>query len=207
MKRVKIELETPHPDAIRQAVEVLKRGGVIVYPTDTCYGLGVDARNESAVRRLVAMKSRDHAAKPFSVIVRSVADIKKITQTSDTIDRMLQTYLPGPFTFVLINLDFRISRSSSVGVRIPRCPVTSMLAAEFGAPYTTTSANQSGLQNPYSYTDIEQNLLIPLKIRNEPLPDLILDAGPLKQTDPSTIVDLTHDKPKILRQGSGVFGS
>ena len=205
MIRVPIKRGQPHPDAIAQAVDALKRGCVIIYPTDTCYGLGVDARNKSAVRRLINMKERNETSKPFSVITQNIDQIRSIAKTDDNIEKILRRYLPGPFTFILVNLDFRITRTSSVGIRIPNCLTTSMLSAHFEHPYTTTSANTPGLPAPYSYEDIERYLLIPLKRRKVAEPDLMLDAGKLPHIEASTIIDLTKDEPKILRQGSGKF--
>ncbi len=205
MKRVSITPGAPHPDAIAQAVDVLKAGGVVVYPTDTCYGLGVDARNASAVRRLAAMKQRNQAAKPFSIIVSSIDQLKTIANVGETIEPLLYKYLPGPFTFLLPNIDFRIVRGSSIGVRIPRNATTRMLATKFGAPFTTTSANESGQASPYSFTQLERYLLQPLKARKQAWPDLMLDAGTLPNKEPSTVVDLTQEPPMILRQGSGKF--
>ena len=207
MKRLPITKESPHPDAIAAAIAVFKQGGIVVYPTDTCYGLGVDARNQPAVRRLIQMKSRNLRAKPFSVIVASIDDItsRNLAQVDDRVERILRRYLPGPFTFILINLDFRISRSSSIGIRIPQCATTSMLCAELHAPYTTTSANVGGLPSAYSYDELEVSLLTPLRQQQQALPDLMLDAGPLKKTAPSTVVDLTSTPARILREGSGTF--
>ncbi len=203
MKRIKIIAERPHPDAIHEAVAALMRGGVVLYPTDTCYGLGVDARNATAVRRLIQMKGRDLTAKPFSVIVRSIDQMKSIAEVNEVNDTILHQHLPGPFTFVLINLDFRIARSSSIGIRIPSSVVTSMIAAEFGAPYTTTRANLADKPSPYSETDLESDLFLPLKLANIEPPDVWLDAGKLPRHAPSTVVDLTGLEPKILRNGSG----
>ncbi len=207
MKRLSIKKESPHADAIHKAVRVLQEGGVVVYPTDTCYGLGVDARNQPAVRRLIQMKSRNLRAKPFSVIVSSIDEIsnRQLAQVDGRIEQILRRHLPGPFTFILVNLDFRISRSSSIGVRIPNCATTSMLTAELHGPYTTTSANVAGQPSAYSYEELEPSLLAPLREHGQPLPDLMLDAGPLKRTATSTVVDLTSDPPRILREGSGKF--
>ena len=207
MIRLPVNRTQPHPDAIAQAADALRRGCVVIYPTDTCYGLGVDARNKSAVRRLIEMKDRNETSKPFSVIVRNIDQIRSLAKTDDAIEVILRQYLPGPFTFILVNLDFRISRSSSIGVRMPSSLTTSLLSAHFGHPYTTTSANIGGLTAPYSYEDIEMSLLIPLKQRGIPEPDLMLDAGKLPKNKPSTIVDLTNDVPKILRRGDGAFGT
>src|SRR3989338_8446046 len=137
MKRLRIVKEAPHSDAIAEAVAVLKRGGILVYPTDTCYGLGADARNATAVRRLIQMKQRQLRAKPFSVIVSSISELQNhsIAQTDQRTSAILHRYLPGAFTFILINLDFRISRSSSIGIRIPNCATTSMLASGLHGPY------------------------------------------------------------------------
>jgi L-threonylcarbamoyladenylate synthase len=205
MKRIPITAEQPHPDAIKQAVDVMRRGGVIIYPTDTCYGIGVDARNHSAVRRLIMLKLRHMTEKPFSVIVQSIDAIRPIAQLDGDTEGLLHEYLPGPYTFVLVNLDFRISRSSSIGIRIPASVTTSMLAATFHGPFTTTSANVSGLASPYSFEGIEQSLLNPITQSGSALPDLILDAGRLAPRAPSTVIDLTTAEPRIIRQGSGLF--
>lgn len=197
-----VHREDPDPAVMAEAATVLRRGGVLLYPTDTCYGLGCDARNTQAMAKIGAMKGRD-GAKKFSVIIPSVHSADTIVMVSEEQRKILEKHLPGPFTFILINVDFRVAATSTLGIRVPDCPVTQKIASLFGEPYITTSANLSGTGALYSFQEIKHNLLDHLP--NDLQPNLILDAGELPRTDASTVVDLTGSVPHIVRQGSGTF--
>ncbi|MBI4032461.1 threonylcarbamoyl-AMP synthase [Candidatus Berkelbacteria bacterium] len=197
-----INQHRPEERAIQAAVSTLRRGGILIYPTDTCYGLGCDARNVRAMARIAQLKGRA-AAKKFSVIVRDVDSIEEITVVNGVQREIIQHYLPGPYTFVLLNADFRVASTNTLGVRVPDCAITQAIASAFGEPYITTSANRAGTGALYSQAEIRENLLNHLDLGH--LPDLILDAGELPRTDTSTVVDLTKSPPVVLRQGSGVF--
>jgi len=201
MEVFKINPNHPDPSVIERVRNVLRAGGVIVYPTDTCYGLGCDARNKRAKRRIGQMKRRGEE-KRFSVIVRDLDQAADITQLTDDQKLMLNQYLPGPFTFILINTDLRIASASTLGVRIPDYPVTQAIAQVFTEPFITTSANISGVSEPYSRYALNEGVLRSSATEH---PDVVIDAGELPKNQPSTVVDLTSKPPHVIREGARPF--
>ena len=199
---VNITRTSPEQDAINQAAAVLRRGGVIIYPSDTCYGIGCDARNTRAMDRVAAIKGRDHAKK-FSVIVRDLEHVRSLTAITTAQEEILNAYLPGPYTFILMNTDFTVAKTNTLGVRIPNNLVTAALSASFGEPYITSSANFSGMGAVYAISDLYTSFLDTLPPEEQP--DLILNAGNLPVVPASTVVDLTQPTPTIIRQGAGEF--
>lgn len=199
MKIVKINPKSPQPRIIDEVVEELRRGGVVVYPTDTCYGIGVDISNIFAVEKVYRIKSR-HERKPLSVIVKDLEMLQKIALVEEHKKHLLKKHLPGPFTFILLNLDYKNFKNPTIAIRIPDYSVTLAIANKFKKPYATTSANISGFQPSYSIADFFSQIK-----NNRYYPDLILDAGELHNNLPSTIVDFTSDKPIIIREGSEKF--
>jgi L-threonylcarbamoyladenylate synthase len=191
--------------AVREAVNVLKEGGLIVYPTDTVYGLGCDATSASAVNRLFKLKKRS-TKKPVSVIVKDIFEMKKYVKVNSDKEKIIKNLLPGPFTVVFkIKKDFLNSvsgGSGNLGVRIPKSKFTQKVAQEFGRPYTTTSVNDSGEISLYKIEEI----LNYFENKKEK-PDLIIDAGDVEKkegkVEASTVIDLTKLKPAILRKGAG----
>ncbi len=202
MTVVPINPAHPDPAAIAAASDVLRKGGVIVYPTDTCYGIGADPHNTRAVARIAAMKRRDERKK-YSVIVNGIAGIERVAILTDSQRAALERSLPGPFTFVLLAADLQLLGSNTVGIRVPDHEVTRQLAVAFGAPFISTSANLTGEPALYSYEAIREEFLGVQESSN--LPDLVLDAGTLPDIPPSTIVDLTCTPPVIIRQGAAPF--
>jgi len=183
---------------IKEAVEVLARGGSVIYPTDTIYGIGVDATNEQAVKRLLELKHRDQA-KGLSVMVGNFAAIKQLTKLGPGTENLLKHKLPGPYTFILPIMQNSAVASKciingKVAVRIPNHPVALELARAYGKPITATSANISG-EKPLNSLESLSSLGA----------DYILWAGPLPLAQPSTIVDLTKENApsRILRDGAG----
>lgn len=202
MEIIPVSRMSPEAAAIERAADILRRGGIIIYPSDTCYGLGCDARNPRAMARIAALKGRDHAKK-FSVIARDLDHVRALTLATDEQLRVLEAHLPGPYTFVLLNADFAVATTNTLGVRIPDDPVIRSLSQAFGEPYTTTSANLSGMGAIYRTADLHAELLDQLPPDRRP--DLILDAGDLPVVPASTVVDLTQSTPVVLRQGAGEF--
>lgn len=192
----------PSREAIQAAVNVLRAGGILIYPTDTTYGLGIDPTNQHAFERLHRLKGRD-IAKGVSLILPDSTWVARVAMTDQRIERILEAYLPGPYSFLLVNRNFSYCPLSAVMIRIPNHPTTQSLADGFGFPYTSTSANFSGEPPAYSLAELEETLLNPERMVVPP--DLIVDSGPLPQEPPSTIVDLTKWPPVILRQGTAKF--
>ena len=176
--------EAPRANAIKQAVLVIKRGGIIAYPTDTCYGLGANPKNLRAMKRLYLIKGRPQDKK-ISLIFKDLAMIQEHCRVSPKQKRYLMKFLPGPYTFILKSK----KEGDTIAVRIPKHRTTRLLSEYLDSPYTTTSANKSGQPPCYDARCIAQLKDI----------DLILDAGPLKKNPPSKIVDLTNKLYKVIR--------
>lgn len=188
-----------NPDVIREAVEVLRKGGSIVYPTDTVYGLGVNPFDDFAVRRLFRIKKR-RADKPIPLIVKSVAMAKKLAYIGSRKEKILRALWPGPVNVVLYKKDI-ISNlvsagTNTVALRIPKSNFCINLVRIFNSPITSTSANISGEQ-----TTNDLRVIIGRFGKEEYKPDLLIDGGILETKQPSTVLDLTKDKPKVLRAG------
>lgn len=197
MELIKIDLKKPKPTIIEKALEILKRGGLVIYPTDTAYGLGANAFDEKAVRKVYEVKGRDFS-KPTHIVVRDWKMIEELCFVNDLAKKLYDKFLPGPLTIILpkkkIVPDILTAGLKTIGVRIPNNHITIQLSNHIPFPYTTPSANKSGGKTPYSIEDVKKELDIS-KV------DLILDAGKLPSTPPSTIVDLSRKLPKILREG------
>lgn len=200
MQILNIDPQNPNQTIIKQAVDCLKNGGVIVYPTDTCYGIGADFHHLPAIKKIYTAKGR-RFNKPLSIIVKNLEQLKTIAAISKTQEKILENNLPGQFTFIVDrNEDFKAPGALTIGIRIPDYKITQMITDEFDKPYTTTSANISGQPECYSIEKLME------QFKNQKnKPDLVLDAGPLIKKLPSTVVDLTQTPPAVLRQGSANF--
>lgn len=179
---------------------MLKQGGVVVYPTDTLYGLGANALDSDAVRRVFAVKKRP-LAKPLPMLVRNIAWAKELAHISSRQEAILEKVWPGKVTAILekqaIIPDIVTAGHGTVGMRVAGHPIADALLARFGYPLTATSANISGdepLRNP--------DAIVEMFTRSTPMPDLVIDVGTLPESDPSTVVDITAREPKIVRIGA-----
>ena len=193
-------------NVIDRTVAILRNGGTVVYPTETCYGIGVDATNTSAVNKLLSYKSR-REGKPLSIAVHSKEMAEKYAVINKTALNLYKNYLPGPLTVVSkgrCQLAPGIeSEYGTVGIRIPKFPLILSIIKAFGKPITATSANPSYQPKPYSI----ESLLSHLPERNVKLIDLIIDAGHLPHNETSTVVDTTLDDVAVIRQGQLSFSS
>lgn len=200
MKIIQTDLNKDYSEVIREAVNVLSYGGTVVYPTDTLYGLGANALNEIAIRKVFRIKCRSFS-KPLPMIVKDLYWVKNLAEIKPYHEKMLKQVWPGKVTVVLakkeIVPDALTAELNSVGIRIPDYVFTDKLLAKFGYPLTSTSANVSG-QVPTN--DI--NKIIEIFSKSTEKPDLVIDAGILPKSEPSMIIDLTGNKPKILRISS-----
>lgn len=197
MQIIKINSNNPDLHKIEKATKVLQSGGLLIYPTDTAYGLGANALDEGAIGKVYEVKGRDFS-KPTHVVVRDWKMIEELTETNELAKKLYDKFLPGPLTIILPKHpnvpNLLTANLPTLGVRIPDNLITQSLSRLLTFPYTTPSANKSGGKTPYSIEDVKRELDIS-KI------DLILDAGKLPKTSPSTIVDLTGKVSKILREG------
>ncbi len=197
----KIYPENPNPRHIQRVVEVLEKGGVIVYPTDTVYGLGCDIFNHKAVERVARIKGIKPEEANFSFIVHDFSQLSTFTRHVDNSTfKMLKKYLPGPYTFIL-NASSEVpklfkNKKKTIGIRIPDNPIILEVVRQLGRPILTTSVHDEDEVIEYT-TDPE---LIGEIYKG--LVDLVVDGG-YGDNVPSTIVDCTTDEPFVVRQGKG----
>jgi len=182
-------------DFVSTAIEALRKGEIIVYPTDTLYALGADVYNKEAVRKVFRIKKRPYS-KPFSVAVFDFNDLEKISYTNDIVKQVVKNFLPGPLTLLLkkkkVISNLITGDKDTIAVRIPKNDIALDLLSTFG-PLTATSANIHGKKTPCVINDLT------MQFRNNV--SVYLDDGKLKGS-PSTIVDLTTKKPFLVRAGT-----
>jgi tRNA threonylcarbamoyl adenosine modification protein (Sua5/YciO/YrdC/YwlC family) len=194
---MRIEIHPTHPQArrVHQVVEVLRRGGVIVYPTGTVYGLGCDIHQKRAVERIYQIRrlKTDH---PLSFMCADLSKIARYAYVDDSAYRIMKRLVPGPYTFVLRATrevpKLLLRKQKTVGIRVPNDAVAQALLQELGSPIVSTSAMIDG-----------QVLNDPDELHARfPQVDAFVDAG-WSGIEPSTVVDLTGSEPVVLREGAG----
>jgi len=192
-----IDQYAPQHALIRHAVSILENGGVIIYPTDTIYGMAVDLRSKSAIERLFKIKQMDRH-KLLSFICSDLQTVSKWAFISNTAFRVMRRVLPGPYTFILPASKevprAILEKRQTVGIRIPDSAVALQLVTELGSPLLSTSV-------PSGSDDIHTDLGEITAEFGEKV-DLILNAGDLIDI-PSTVVDFTSEPPGIIREGAG----
>lgn len=174
---------------------------MIVYPTETAYGLGVDAANPRAVARLFEFKGKRNS-KAISVAVADMKMAEAYVRVNDTARHLYSEFLPGPITVVSESkgkvVGLLESDRQTLGIRVPDQPLALRIIKKLGRPITATSANTSGQKTPYSLTDWQKYT----SQKKQQMIDLFLDAGDLGNTPPSTVVDTTLNDLTIVRQGT-----
>jgi tRNA threonylcarbamoyl adenosine modification protein (Sua5/YciO/YrdC/YwlC family) len=196
---IQIHPENPQPRLIKQVAECLKDGGVIIYPTDTIYGLGCDINQHKAVDRICKIKNIDPQKAQLSFICRDLSHLSDYTKTIDTpLYRMLKSYLPGPYTFILPASKqvpkILQSKKSTIGLRVPANIICQHILDELGNPILSASLPGDMVEE---YTDPE---VINEKFGDKV--DFVIDGG-IGGMVPSTIVDCTTSEWVITRQGTG----
>ncbi len=188
---------TPQLRFINKAVEVLKSGGVIIYPTDTVYGIGCDIFNREALERVYYIK-QDAGTKLFSFICPNLKDIAKYARVSDYAYKTMKKLLPGPYTFVLPaakEVPKKLwTKRETVGIRVPDNNIALELAKEMGNPIVSTSVTKRNGELLFNPEEI--------KLLFENQVDLMLASGTL-DGQPSSIVDLSREEPEVIREGAG----
>ncbi len=192
-----LKVTLDNPNWLQLAYETLDTGGIVLHPTSTSYGLAVDALNEDAVERLNNICNRHD--KPYIVLVKDIEDAKKYAHVNKTAKKLMEKYWPGPLTIVLNKkdsiLDIVTAGQETIALRQDSHEVTKAISNAYARPYTSTSANPSGGKTPYSIEEALEQF-------DEGDIDLVIDVGELPPTTPSTIVDCSSTKPKILRTGA-----
>jgi len=192
---MKTRILTANTESIREAALVVKGGGLVVYPTDTVYGLGCDPFNIDAVERLI--KAKGGRNKPLPILARSTGDVERVAELSEKAKELAERYWPGPLTLILQRKDLPdivTLHSATVGVRIPKNQVALTLLMLSGGLLVGTSANKTGTRPPFTASEAYEHL------KNDV--DIVLDGGAAELKVSSTILDLTGEKPKVLRKGS-----
>jgi tRNA threonylcarbamoyl adenosine modification protein (Sua5/YciO/YrdC/YwlC family) len=196
-----IHPDNPQPRLLKQIAECLLDGGVIVYPTDTIYGIGCDISQPKAVERICRIKNVDPQKAQLSFICKDLSHLSDYTKSIDTpLYRMLKEHLPGPFTFILPASKqvpkILQSKKSTIGLRVPDNNICHALGDALGHPLLSASLPGDMVEE---YTDPE---VIFEKFKH--LVDFVIDGG-IGGMEPSTVVDCTTDEWVVLRQGLGVF--
>ena len=201
-ERLKVHPQTPEQRKIDKAVEVLRDGGIIIYPTDTVYGIGCDIYNKEAVERVARIKGVDSSKNNFSFICNDLSHISEYVRNIPTpLFKIMKKTLPGPYTYILRSsskvpkvID---SKKKTVGIRVPNHPIPRMIVESLGNPIITTSIHDEDKVVEYA-TDPE---LIYEKFSK--LVDVIIDGGPGNNIA-STVVDCTDEnETKVIREGMG----
>ena len=194
---ISIHPENPQDRLIQQAAEVLAKGGIIAYPTDTVYGIGCDIFCKQSIDKIFLLKGKSKHA-PLSFICPDLKDISNYAYVSNKAYKVMRQLLPGPYTFVLKGTrlvpKLMITKRKTVGIRIPDNKICIALLKELGHPIVSTSAS---LRDDVIFNDAEE-----IDIHIGHALDLIIEGGVLGMT-PSSVVDLTDDSFRVLRRGKG----
>lgn len=197
---IKIYENKPNEAAIAKVVKVLKDGGLVIYPTDTVYGLGCDITNTKALERIAKIKGVKLEKANFSFICHDLSHLSDYVKQIDTATfKLLKRALPGPYTFILPgnnNLPKEFKKKTTVGIRIPNNSIALEIVRQLGNPIVSTSIHDEDEVIEYT-TDPE---LIFEKWQN--LVDMVIDGG-YGDNIASTIIDLSGDEPEVVREGKG----
>ncbi len=199
MKFFQIHAESPQDRLIKQSVEVIRKGGVIIYPTDSSYALGCRLGDKSALDRIRRIRRLDDKHN-FTLMCRDLSDLGTFAKVNSSAFRLLKAYTPGPYTFILdatreVPRMLMHPKRRTIGLRVPEHPITQALLAELGEPLMSVSL---------ILPDAEVPLSDPYEIREllEHQVDLIIDGG-YGGIEASTVVSFVNDEPEILREGCG----
>ena len=181
-----------HDTAFEAALAAISAGGVVIYPTDTLYGIGCDATNADAVKKLRALKKRD-SEKPLSILVSDYAMLARYCNLAPEQEKILHALLPGPYTFILpLKNHLPVSKTLKAGVRVPEHAFMRAISKSLGIPIVTTSANISGEPDADELNCVAREILSGC--------DLAIDGGKCKYSQGSTVIDLVQ--MKVLRKGA-----
>lgn len=193
---------------IKQAVDILKKGGIIIFPTDTVYALGCDLMNKKAMNQLAHLKGEKLSKVHFSILCHDLSNLSDyVKQIDRPTFKLLRQHLPGPFTFIL-NANHDVprlfdSKKREIGIRIPANDIVLRMVEELGNPIASTSLHNEEdtlldyFVDPYQIFE---------RYENVPAVEMIIDGG-YGKLEASTVVDCTGDSPEIVRQGMGILNS
>lgn len=194
---IKINPENPQQRLITKAVETLRSGGIIAYPTDTIYGIGCDIMNKKAIETVYRLKNQD-PKRPFSFICSGLTHISDYAKVSNYAYKTMKRLLPGPYTFILPGSrmvpKMMLTKRKTAGIRVPNHQICIQLVEKLGNPIISTSAatpEKEILNDPSLIHDCFRNRI-----------DLVIDGGPVPGK-PSSVVSLLDEEPEVLRKGLG----
>lgn len=193
--------KNPEPRKLTQVIDILSRGGIVIYPTDTVYGIGCDLMNRKALDRLMQIVNVKPQKFQLSFICSSISQVAEfVSPLSTPIFKLLKQTLPGPFTYILpaSSLVPKIMgvNKKTVGIRIPDHAVPRDLVGKLGHPLVSTSVKDADPMKEYTTDPAEIYAAFKHNV------DLVIDSG-ISGNIPSTVVDLTGDEPRLIRQGLG----
>lgn len=193
-----------HPDnpqlrLIRQSASILDAGGIIVYPTDSCYALGCHIGDKKALDRIRRIRNLDESHE-FALMCCDLSQLSRYVKITNEQYRLLKSITPGPYTFILpatkeVPKRLQCEKRKTIGLRVPDSNIVQMLLDQLGQPIYTTTLIMPGRNLPMNDTDEIREIL-------EHQVDLIIDGGPC-ELEPTTILDLTKAQPELIRQGRG----
>ncbi len=197
-KVLKVDSDHPKKEIIEEAVKLIKEGKLIAFPTETVYGLGADALNEEAVKRIFEIKGRP-LDKPLSIIIGRKEELRQCVQEiPKSAQVLIERFWPGPLTLIFraspLIPDIMMGENNTIGIRMPDCRIALEIVKASGVPLACPSANLSGRSSPTKAEEVIKDL-------GERI-DLILDGGETKVGVESTVLDLTTSPPTILREGA-----
>lgn len=197
---IKIYAENPNPKDIRRVVDIIRKGGLVIYPSDTVYALGCDITNNRALERVAQLKGVKLEKANFSFVCADLSNLSDYVRQIDSATfKLLKRALPGPYTFILPgnnNLPTVFKKKKEVGIRVPDNSIIQAIVRELGNPIISTSIRDEDEVIEYT-TDPE---LIYEKWGHSV--DVVIDGG-YGDNIPSTVIDLTGDEPVLVRQGKG----
>jgi tRNA threonylcarbamoyl adenosine modification protein (Sua5/YciO/YrdC/YwlC family) len=198
-----IHAENPQARLVSQAVEIIRKGGVVVYPTDSAYALGCHIGDKDALERIRSLRKLDKHHN-FTLMCRDLSELATYARVDNSDFRLLKNHTPGAYTFILeatADVPRRLMhpKRKTIGLRVPDNPIALALLAELGEPLMTSSLLMPGeefpMTDPYDIRDsLERHV------------DLIIDGG-YCGLEPTTVIDLTGDAPQLIRQGKGDFAN
>ena len=197
---IKIYEDQPNPKEVKQVVDVLRSGGLVIYPSDTVYALGCDITHKGALERVAKIKGVKLEKANFSFICEDLSNLSDYVKQIDTSTfKLLKRALPGPYTFILPgnnNLPSVFKKKKEVGIRVPDHPITQAIVSALGNPIVSTSIKDDDEVIEYT-TDPEL-----IWEKWDKLVDIVVDGG-YGGNVASTVIDLTGDEPELIREGKG----
>ena len=194
---ININPENPQKRLIKKVVEVLQKGEIIAFPTDTYYGIGCDIMNKKAIEKVYALKKRDKK-NPFSFICSDLKNISDYAKVSNYAYKTMKRLLPGPYTFILegskLVPKIMLTRRKTAGIRVPANNICMELIKELGNPIISTSAKKS--DNTIIYDPFHINEYFASRLA------MVVDGGPVPG-QPSSVISLIDDIPEVIREGRG----